>query len=218
MYNDLSGDRYDMLFVIRRIDNSKDGHIQYLCQCDCGNYKIVKANNLRNGKTHSCGCLKKKIMADKQYKHGDTGGHSGKSSRLYCIWSSMKDRCFRSNFRQWKDYGGRGIKVCDEWRNNYSVFKTWALSNGYHEGLTIDRINNDGNYEPCNCRWVTMKEQMNNKNNNHNISYNGKCQSLTKWAEELGIRRKTLDCRINRYHWPIEKALTTPVRGGSYGG
>lgn len=215
--HDLVGMRFDMLFVESRVENDANGRPQYLCVCDCGNRKIIKSNNLLNGKTHSCGCLKKKMMADKQYKHGDTGGHIGKSTRLYSIWSAMKERCNHQGFRQWKDYGGRGIKVCDEWNNDYSAFKTWAMSHGYNDGLTIDRIDNNGNYEPCNCRWVSMKEQMNNKNNNHVIAYNGKSQSLTKWAEELGINRGTLSGRINRYHWPVEKAFNTPA-GCKYGG
>lgn len=211
-FNDLSGNRYDMLLVLHRVENSLDGYVQYLCLCDCGNTKVIKGHNLSNGKTHSCGCMKKKMMAEKQFKHGDAGTHHSASSRLYRIWQGMINRCTRQKFRQWKDYGGRGITVCDEWINDYSVFKEWAIQNGYSDDLTIDRINNDGNYEPTNCRWVSMKHQMNNKSNNHLINYNGCTKTLTEWAEELGIPRHTLSERINKRHLPIEKAFEQKVR------
>jgi len=211
-FNDLSGNRYDMLSVIRRVENSRDGYVQYLCVCDCGNYKIIKADNLRNGHTHSCGCLKKKMMADKQFKHGGTGGRHNKQDRLYSIWRSMISRCYFPSATEYEYYGGRGITVCNEWHNDYSVFRNWAINNGYSDKLTIDRIDNNGNYDPINCRWVTMKTQMNNKNNNHLIEYNGQVRTLTEWAELIGISRNILSQRINRYHWPIERALTQPVK------
>lgn len=208
---DLTGNRYDMLYVVRRVENSNDGYVQYLCLCDCGNEKIVKANNLSNGNTHSCGCLKKKIMAEKQFKHGATGGRHGKQDRLYTIWCGMNSRCYSPSATEYENYGGRGITVCNEWRNDFLVFREWALKNGYTQTLTIDRIDNDGNYEPSNCRWIALKDQMNNKRNNHIIEYAGQSKTITEWAEQLGIHRKTLSDRINRYHWPINKALSLPV-------
>ena len=209
-FNDLSGNRFDMLLVLHRVENSPDGYVQYLCLCDCGNTKVIKGHNLLNGKTHSCGCLKKKMMAEKQFIHGEAGSRHCQPNRLYRIWRGMVDRCTRPNFRQWKDYGGRGITVCNEWRNDYQNFKQWAYSNGYDDNLTIDRKNNDGNYEPSNCRWIPFEEQMNNRRTNHLLSLNGKTQSMKKWSNEIGINYGTLKSRI-KSGWPIERALKDPV-------
>ncbi len=211
-FNDLSGNRYDMLYVIRRVDNSSDGYVQYLCQCDCGNYKIIKADNLRNGNTHSCGCLKKKMMAEKQFKHGSSGGRHGQSTRLYRIWRGMLSRCYTKSATEYDRYGGRGISVCDDWRYDYCSFMDWAMSNGYSDDLTIDRINNDSDYSPDNCRWVPFEKQLLNKSNNRLLSFNGQIKTITEWANEYNIDRRLLGSRIDRYGWPIDKALTTPVR------
>ena len=132
--------------------------------------------------------------------------------RLYPIWSGMKDRCLNKNNKRYSSYGGRGIEVCKEWQQSFRAFLRWAMANGYEEGLSIDRIDNDGNYCPENCRWATAKEQANNKRWNHLITYNGKTQTMKEWAEELGIKLSTLSQRINSYRWSDEKALTTPVR------
>ena len=212
VFNDLSGNRYDMLYVVCRVENSYNGYVQYLCQCDCGNSKIVKACNLTNGNTHSCGCLKKKMMSAKMFKHGDAGSQNSKSTRLYEIWKAMIGRCCCDGSSAYDNYGGRGITVCDEWRNDYTTFKKWALSNGYQDNLTIDRINNNGNYSPDNCRWITMSEQMYNKRNNRLLTFKNETKTITEWANEYGINRRLLGTRIDRYHWSIEKALTTPVR------
>ena len=123
----------------------------------------------------------------------------------------MKARCYNSNQWNYQYYGGRGIKVCDEWKNNYNSFYNWALENGYQDNLSIDRIDTNGNYEPSNCRWVTDKEQKNNTRRNHYITYKGKTQSMSKWAEEINISYTTLRSRINTNKWSIEKAFTTPV-------
>lgn len=136
--------------------------------------------------------------------HGDT------KTRLYNTWLNMRARCNRKSSKRYEDYGGRGIKVCDEWQRSYESFKEWALSNGYSEDLTIDRINVDGNYEPDNCRWITNKDQQNNKRNNAIYSFNGETLTLAQWSEKLGICYKTLQKRIEK--WGIEKAFTTPLR------
>lgn len=135
----------------------------------------------------------------------------GKHSRLNNIYSGIKARCYNSNLWNYQYYGARGIKMCDEWKNNYQTFKKWALENGYQDNLSIDRIDTNGNYEPNNCRWVTDKEQKNNTRRNHYITYNGKTQSMSKWAEELNISYTVLRSRINRLNWSVEKAFTTPV-------
>lgn len=123
----------------------------------------------------------------------------------------MKTRCYNKNFMYYCNYGGKGIKICDEWKNDFSKFYKWAINNGYKEGLTIDRINNDGNYEPLNCRWVTRKKQNNNMNKNIIINYNGKKQTISEWADELNLSRIALYYRIRR-GWDVEKALTTPLK------
>lgn len=138
------------------------------------------------------------------YKHGET------KTRLFKIWCSMHERCERKNHTHYKSYGGRGICVCDEW-SEYIPFATWARANGYSDQLTIDRINNDGNYEPSNCRWVTMKEQQRNKRTNRVITYKGKKYTLTELAEYAGLKKTTLRERLNN-GWSVDDAVEKPVR------
>lgn len=120
------------------------------------------------------------------------------NTRIYRIWQRMKTRCYNKNFQHFKDYGGRGIKVCDEWLNDFMAFYKWAVDNGYNDNLTIDRIDVNGNYEPNNCRWLTNDEQQNNKRNNILLTYNGKTQTITQWANELGIKRSQIQYRYYR--------------------
>lgn len=143
------------------------------------------------------------IMPSKS--HGATG------TRLYQAWENMRARCNRKSSREYENYGGRGISVCSEWNEHFESFRDWALNNGYSEQLTLDRIDVNGNYEPGNCRWISNKEQQNNKRNNRNITYNGRTQTLNQWAKELGMIPKTLQGRLDKSGWSIEKALTTPV-------
>lgn len=142
-------------------------------------------------------------------KHGDA--RRGKIARLYRIYQLMKGRCYNSNQSDYKWYGGRGIRVCDKWRESYLYFKEWALANGYTETLTIDRIDSDGDYEPTNCRWVNMTVQNNNKKSVPKYEFNGEKHSVSEWARLLGINRGLLKDRITKLGWSIEKALTTPV-------
>jgi hypothetical protein len=134
----------------------------------------------------------------------------GRTSRLYAIWSEMRHRCHNPNHRVFSNYGGRGINVCPEWEN-YAIFHKWAITNGYNKNLTIDRINNDGNYEPENCRWATMKEQQNNRRDNHLVSWDGQTKTLAQWAEERGLAPVTLATRLRR-GWPVDRALTKPLQ------
>lgn len=131
-------------------------------------------------------------------------------SNLYRVFNAMIERCGKSNAKNYHNYGGRGIKVCDEWIGNYQAFCDWALANGYKKGLQIDRIDNNGNYEPSNCRWVTQKQNCNNTRFNTLLTYNGKTHTMTEWSEITGINLTTLSSRINR-GWSIEKSLTTPI-------
>lgn len=160
--NDLTGQRFGRLTVIERSNNSNDGHARWLCRCDCGNIKVVASNDLKkkNGNTKSCGCLrlvKVKEMQQINIKHGKS------HDRLYGIWSGMKQRCTNPKSPEFYLYGRRGISVCDEWMKDFEAFFAWAISNGYSEELSIDRIDNGKGYHPDNCRWATAKEQAVNR-------------------------------------------------------
>lgn len=134
------------------------------------------------------------------------------NSRLYVIWNSAKERCFCPNSTSYRWYGAKGISMCGEWRNDFGSFYNWAMTNGYSEGLTLDRINPKGDYNPSNCRWVTYKKQANNRSTNLRFTYNGEEHTIHEWADIVGINAMALRYRIVYAKWPIEKALTTPIR------
>lgn len=189
--NDLTGRRFGRLTVIRKTNQrGPDGGIIYECICDCGNKCFVWGNKLTR-KNHSakrsCGCLQK----EKHNPHGDSG------TILFHKWTGMKDRCYNKNAKQYKSYGGRGISVCKEWKENFYAFREWALKSGYKDGLSIDRIDVNGNYCPDNCRWITMQEQQKNKRNVKKITWNGETHTIPEWSEILGIKYATLWSRIH---------------------
>ena len=138
--------------------------VQYHCVCDCGNKLIVTQANLMAGRVESCGCLRREALSEAATTHGLTKRKRGEDQpRLYHIWRGMKQRCYYDKHPGYEKYGGRGITVCDEWKNSFESFHKWAIANGYSDDLTIDRIDVDGNYEPDNCRWATRSEQQLNK-------------------------------------------------------
>lgn len=160
------------------------------CECDCGNTTIVCGSSLRKGHTRSCGCLVRETTRELNMIHGMAG------TRIYGVWSNMKGRCYNPNKEHYCCYGGRGISVCGEWME-FGNFYLWAMENDYSDDLTIDRIDSDGDYEPSNCRFVTLKEQAQNKRNNINIEYDGKTVGIGELSEISGLKYETLR---QRYH------------------
>ena len=191
----LLGQRFGKLTVISKAGISKHGSVNWLCKCDCGNETIVNSNNLRRGHTLSCGCYQREQAAIAGKKTLTIHGKA--KSRLYHIWIGMKQRCYNNKSANFKRYGGRGIYVCDEWKNDYQSFYDWSILNGYDESLTIDRINNDKEYSPQNCRWITIKEQGNNRSTNRYITINNQTKTVAQWAEISGIRTGTLYKRLD---------------------
>jgi len=154
---DLRGKRFNRLIIVSRVDPTKNSRAKrWLCLCDCGKFKKVSVYSLKNGAIKSCGCLRKEVLINRMHKHGDSP--SSGESRLYIIWQNMKARCYNPNGTRYNKYGKRGIEICPGWKDNYIAFKFWAILSGYQDDLTIDRIDNDGNYEPNNCQWITKSE------------------------------------------------------------
>lgn len=174
--------------------------------CECGCKKTVSLDSVLSGATTSCGCFHKERASRANTKHGDTNARP----RLYRIWENMRSRCNYSGNTSYKNYGGRGIRVCLEWQN-YEIFRDWALNHGYAENLTIDRIDVNGNYCPENCRWISLKQQGRNKTSNHLLTLGGKTQCIIDWCDELNLNPNTLRKRL-RLGWSVEKALLTPVK------
>lgn len=193
------GNKYGRLTVVA-LSGKIGGHNVYRCLCECGGIAIARKDNLISGHTNSCGCL--------QLERASI--HNKSSSKLFKVWAGIINRCENENARQYKDYGGRGISICKEWRTNFQAFYDWAIENGYAYGLTVDRIDNDGNYCPENCRIASREEQANNTRRNVLIEYNGQRNSIAQWARRTGINEATLWNRL-RNGWSVEKALTAPV-------
>lgn len=204
---DISGQKFGRLTAVERIDTDKRGELIWLCQCECGNTTKVRSSHLRNGRTKSCGCLKRERTIERNFKHGAC--QNGETTRLYITWRNMRRRCQDPEEKNYENYGGRGISVCEKWQD-FRNFQKWAKNNGYKEDLEIDRIDNDGDYCPENCRWVTHQKQSNNKRTNRLIEFNGRVKTLAQWARELDIKYISLYMRLKR-GWSVEKAFTEPI-------
>lgn len=191
--------KFGRLTVLEECKERKGGKKVYKCICDCGNIKNVMGTSLRDGTTRSCGCLARENTRKRSITHGQS------HTRLYKIHNNIKDRCCNANSKDYPNYGGRGIKVWDEWLK-FKGFYDWSMSNGYNDTLTIDRIDVDGNYEPSNCRWVDMKTQQNNRRNNVYLTYKNKTQTMSQWADELRISVQTIKTR-HRKGWSDKDCL-----------
>ena len=203
---DISGQKFGRLTVLYRLHNYHDKHnSHWLCVCECGNLAEVSLPNLRSGTTKSCGCLNVEKCKVTHTKHGKC------NSRLNKIYSDIKRRCNNTNRKAYDDYGGRGIVVCNEWRNDFMSFYDWSMANGYDDTLTIDRIDNDKGYSPDNCRWVNMKQQNRNKRNNRYFVINGDKRCLSEWCEMYSINYGKVQARL-KYGWTIEQALELEER------
>lgn len=214
---DLTGQRFGRLIIIKRLSNNKYRSAMWECKCDCGKTIKVTTSHLKSGHTKSCGCLSKERISKLMYKHGLSKNPD--FFRLMNIRKGMKNRCYNSHNDRYLDYGGRGIKVCDEWmdkENGTLNFYNWAINHGYKEGLTIDRIDVNGNYEPDNCRWVSIKKQNNNKRNNHYIIYDGKRYTIKELSDILDINYNRLRTRIKRKYpdelWFIKERITPTIK------
>ena len=189
---DLTGKRFNKLTALNRKGTSNDGQAMWECVCDCGETSVVDSKSLRKGGTKTCGCSRREPRPNR-LTHGEC------ATRLYSIWSNMKNRCHGTgNADNFKYYGGRGISVCDEWRNSYEAFRDWATTSRYSDELTIDRIDNDGDYCPDNCRWVPLREQFLNRRSAHNITFDGRTLSVQQWAKLIGVSHSTIISRKKR--------------------
>lgn len=204
---DITGCKFGRLTAIKHV-GSKNGYAVWLCKCDCGKEVTVKGHDLRKGSTKSCGCFNKESSTKRIVDLNTT--HGGSHSRLFRIWTNMKTRCYNPNSINYKNYGERGITICDEWKISFEAFRNWSLENGYEDRLTIDRIDVNGDYCPENCRWATRTQQANNKRNNRIISYNGETHTMFEWAKIVGIDPDVLEKRLNSKNYTVERALTEP--------
>lgn len=194
-FNDLTGKRFERLRVIG-LSAKKSGRKSYwVCKCDCGNKKLVRSDSLKDDSIKSCGCLKKEqdeINLTKHHRHMEAG------TPLYTRWQGIKARCYYKDSHCYEFYGGRGIRVCEEWKNSYEAFAEWARNNGYSKELTIERIDVNGDYCPENCTWVTQQEQNNNRRSNVWIEWRGMRKNIQQWSECLNFDYGTLHSRYYR--------------------
>lgn len=209
-YN-LTGQRFGYLLVVDQAPSDpKRKERRWVCRCECGNHTVVPSYRLRHGGTLSCGCHK--------YDRSFCSKKAKNNPRLYGVYKSIQTRCHNPKNSNYYLYGGRGIDLCDEWKE-FDTFCDWALANGYDENAqfgecTIDRIDPDKGYSPDNCRWVNMTRQNNNRRNNHLISFNGETKTIAEWERHLGLYSGAIYERL-KSGWSIEHALTVQRLRGS---
>jgi hypothetical protein len=198
---DRIGERHGRLTVVERAPNksASDTNARWKCVCECGRETVQYGQDLKKGKVVSCGCWND----EKRFKHGLA------NTPVHRIWIAMNSRCTNPNLKEYPNYGGRGIKVCERWKS----FENFIADMGVRpDGYSIDRINNDGDYEPSNCRWATTKQQLNNRRNSRILELNGERKTVAEWADHLGVKYDLIRNRVDRYGWSIERALTTPAK------
>ena len=198
------GQKYGRLTVIGTTRKPNVNAYYWKCRCDCGNEVVCSPYKAITGHTNSCGCYKrdKTIESNKVKKKT----HGGRYERLYSIWDGMKVRCYAPTNKDYPRWGGRGVTVCDEWKNDYAKFREWAYANGYDDKLTIDRIDPNGNYEPDNCRWITNEAQQRNRRNAITIEWDGEPMALADWCEKYNVKYVTAN---KAYHkgWDLHKYI-----------
>ena len=185
---DITGQKFGRLTAIKYVDYTNNNGSRWLFKCDCGKEIVTTSSSVRRGRTKSCGCYNQELRKNR-IKHGMF------NTKMYCAWVHMRQRCNNPKCKSYQDYGGRGITVCEEW-NTFINFYDWAMANGYEESLTLDRIDNDENYEPDNCRWVSMSVQENNKRNNHFVEYRGQRMTISQCARAANVSRNALNYRL----------------------
>lgn len=193
------GQKYGRLTVTGFVHKGKKWYWE--CTCECGNSIITQAYLVRDGHTSSCGCLQRERASEASLVHGQT------NSRLYRIYNGMKNRCYNQKQQSYENYGGRGITICEEWLKSFAAFEEWSLSHGYADDLSIDRIDNNGDYSPKNCRWVTRTEQNENTRRNHLVTIGDRTQPLSAWVRERGLNYHTVSFHIHQKHMTPEQAL-----------
>ncbi len=202
---DLTGQKFGRLTVIRRAGVNKYGNCLWLCKCECGQLHTAAGGKLTQGKVRSCGCLKKEIKIKQLEKHGIT---TGGKPRTLIIWAGMKARCYNPKSISYKNYGAKGIKICEEWMC-FENFHRWAMNNGYADNLQIDRIDNLQGYFPENCRWVTVTENMRNQTKTRNITVYGVTLPISVWCKELSVSKSTAYKHLDKIEEWIKYQIDT---------
>lgn len=202
---DLTGQRFSKLTVIKFLGRTKKMSM-FECKCDCGSVTSVSSNNLRKGHTTSCGCQSsRKTIGERTAKHNLT------NHPLFESWIGMRNRCYNKKHNRWVNYGGKGIEVCNEWKDDFIVFYDWGIKNGWDLGLSIDRIDNDKNYCPDNCKFSTIKEQNRNRTSNLRLTIDGVTKILIEWSEISGTNPQTIRKRLKN-GWSDKEAVFSPVK------
>lgn len=200
---DITGRSFDAWTALRFIEGSGSKHPKWKCVCKCGNVRDIDYYALTGGRTRSCGCLRQKLIGEKTRTHGKA------RTKIYSIWVGIITRCCNPNTPNFCDYGGRGITVCDRWRNSFENF--YSDMGERPRGMSIERIDNDAGYSPENCKWATRAEQSRNRRNNRRLTLNGETRCLAEWSKITGLNPITITSRLKR-GWSEERALTEKLK------